>query len=218
MDNIIFTLEVIGTIAFAISGSIVGIKKQVDIFGVVFLGITTAVGGGITRDIILGQTPPLIFSNYTIMLLAFLSCVATYIFVDCNKKYFLKKYSQIDNIVNVFDAIGLGIFTIGGMNTAIFNANITNGLLIIFVGLITSVGGGIIRDILINDIPFVLRKKIYALASIVGGVLYYILYLYNINSIISTVVGVVVVFAIRMGATKFLWNLPKINLDAHSEK
>jgi uncharacterized membrane protein YeiH len=213
MNIIIFALEIIGTIAFAISGSIIGVKKQMDIFGVIFLGITTAIGGGIIRDTMISQMPPYVFSNYITIIIALTSSLLTYLFINFNKKNFIKRYSQIDPIINIFDAIGLGVFTINGINTAIFNADITNIFLALFVGLITGIGGGIIRDVLINDIPFVLRKKIYAVASLTGGIIYYILYYFDINNIFTMLIGIITIFVIRMLATKCQWDLPKIDFS-----
>ncbi len=212
--NILFVLEVIGTIAFAISGAIVGIKKSADIFGVAFLGVVTAVGGGMIRDIIIGKIPPAVFESYIYALVATTTSLLVFAVVAVNKRLLTKKWEKIDTVVNVFDALGLGVFTVNGMSAVLLSDVEYHLFLTVFVGLCTGVGGGIIRDMLVNNMPVVLQKRIYAVASIVGGTLYYALYVYlKVDVVVSTSMAVICIFLIRMLATHFKWNLPKIRLD-----
>ncbi len=213
MQTIIFILEIIGTLAFSISGTITGIKKNADIFGVTFLGITTAVGGGIIRDVLIGSTPPTIFTNYIFVVVACSISLLVFIFIFFTKTMIHFTNYKIDITIDIFDAIGLGIFTVNGMNTLLFSAEEYNAFLVIFVGLCTGIGGGMIRDVLVNDIPFVLHRRVYAVAAMIGGIAYYLLYMFtNLNYLISMTVGVLMVFTIRVIAVKCKWHLPKIKL------
>lgn len=161
--NVYKILEIIGTIAFASSGAMVAVKRRLDYLGIVVLGVTTAVGGGMCRDILIGQTPPGMFLDPTNTIIAFWT-------VNCMFLTIRMKWSQLlhlqgetyDNIMNFLDAVGLGLFTATGVNMAISAGFGNNGFLCAFLGVITGVGGGILRDILSGQTPVVLRKHIYA--------------------------------------------------------
>lgn len=202
-------MEVLGTVAFAISGSMVAIEKKNDIFGVLLLGLTTAVGGGIIRDIVLGHTPPRIFEARSTLLIAFFTSLAVFALAYFFREKYKKSSNILDKINNVFDALGLGAFTVTGMQVAM-NEGSHDVILIVFAGCLTGIGGGLTRDLMVNEIPFVLRKYVYAVASIIGGVLYWIMLQANISNTIAMVTGIAVVFVIRMLATILRWNLPKV--------
>ncbi len=210
MEQLIFILEVLGTIAFAASSAIIGIKRGSDFFGVIFLGLTAAVGGGILRDVLIGNIPPNAFRNEIYILIATLTSVLVFILVALFHGRFDSLHLYFDWLINSFDAVGLGIFTINGMNVAF--AHHEEPFLIVFVGMITGVGGGILRDVMLNDIPFVLRKHIYAVAALLGGIAYYLLLTYHVPQQFSLFFCVFLIFAIRMLATKYKWNLPRIRL------
>lgn len=210
MGSAFFILEMIGVAAFAVSGAAAAIDKNADIFGVVFLGVTTALGGGVFRDILLGYLPPRMFEDYTYVAAAILASLLVFAAARIWRDGYFGHRDRIDAVVNVFDAIGLGVFTVSGMNLAIAHSGITNALLVIVLGMATGIGGGMVRDIMIGEIPFVLRKRVYAVASLAGGCVYYLMYLWKINSVVSAVTAIVAVFAIRMLATAFKWSLPKI--------
>lgn len=207
----IFIMEVVGTIAFASSGAMVGIKNNMDIFGVNVLGITTAIGGGIIRDLILGVTPPSVFRNSIYVTISILtSCILFLIIYIKNEilgSKFLENYEQI---MIIFDAIGLGIFTIVGINTAINIGIEYNIFLFIFVGVVTGIGGGMIRDIMAGVTPFVLVKHVYASASIIGAVSYIVFIKLNLDNIASMIFSSLIVVLIRIASAKYKWNLPKI--------
>lgn len=210
MENFILITELIGTCAFAISGAIVSIQKQLDIFGVIFCAVITALGGGVIRDILLSNLPPVMFCQYIYAFLAALSAIATFLFARKYKEHFLSNVERIDHINNVFDAMGLGAFTVIGIQTAIAMGYEDNAFFVIFLGMTTGCGGGILRDILVREIPFILSKRIYALASIGGGILYYVMFVtFHIDEFFAVVCGVTSVFAIRMLSSRFRWNLPK---------
>ncbi len=206
--NALNAIEILGTIAFAISGSMVAIRKRVDLFGVVLLGMTTAVGGGITRDIMLGNTPPRIFSSLNILLIAFLTALFVFLVAYYAREDYYKNHETVDRINNIFDAFGLGLFTVTGMKVAA-EAGIENVVILVFFGAVTGIGGGLIRDLMVNQIPFVLKKHIYAVASIVGGFCYYFLKEYVAPDTVAVVISILVVVVLRMLATIFKWNLPR---------
>lgn len=210
MDTMILVLELIGTCAFAISGAVLGITKRFDIFGVIFSGIITALGGGTIRDILLGNLPPAMFRNYIYLIFAVSTCVLTFIIASILKSKFSENLLIIDKVNNVFDAVGLGVFTIVGMNVAINSGYGDNAFFVIFLGMTTGCGGGILRDVIVSDVPFVLRKRVYAVASIAGGILYYVLNItLGVNEIISTISGILLIFTLRLLASVFKWDLPK---------
>ncbi len=117
----------------------------------------------------------------------------------------------LSEINNIFDAVGLGVFTVSGMNTAMGVSD--NVILILTLGVITGVGGGMLRDMMINKMPKVLRKHVYAVASLSGGILYYVLHIVGVNDILSAVIGMVFIFAVRVLATAYKWNLPSVKFD-----
>lgn len=204
-----FFIEIIGTIAFASSGAMVGVRKNLDVFGVLVLGVTTAVGGGIIRDIILNLAPPTTFRYPVYMITAMITVLL--LFFGFRKKVFILETHQMENydrVMNVLDAIGLGAFTVLGINSAIVAGYEEYAILLIFLGVMTGVGGGILRDIMATETPYVLKKHIYACASIVGAVLCLLLKNYvPFNT--AMIVGGVAVVIVRMLATHYRWNLPK---------
>lgn len=202
--------EIIGIIAFAISGAMVAIEKDLDIFGVVVLGVTTALGGGVIRDLILAINPPTMFISSNYAALAAISSLIIFIFSYYKYKYIQKNRKIFDNALNFFDSIGLGVFVVLGINTAMYSGYSDNNFLIMFIGVITGIGGGILRDIMVKDIPFVLRKRIYALAAILGGGVYIVLLKNGINSNFSLIIGIFITILIRVLSKKYEWSLPRV--------
>lgn len=210
MDNFILILELIGTCAFAISGAMVSIKKHLDLFGVIFCGIITALGGGALRDVLLSALPPAMFCNYIYAIFATGSAILTFAFARIVKNSFEDKFDGIDRINNIFDAIGLGIFTIVGINAALAMGYADNPFFVVFLGMCTGCGGGLLRDILVREIPFILSKRIYAIASILGGILYYLMVaVFRCDPFLSVICGVSLIFLLRIISSVFRWDLPK---------
>ena len=210
MNFIFHITEIIGTIAFAVSGAMVAVKKRMDLFGVLFLGGVTALGGGTIRDVLIGHFPPNMFYSYQFLLIAAVS--ALFIFFIAYKwhdAYTINEF-YLNNINNVFDAIGLAAFVVTGTQTGINAGYGDNIFLCIFLGTLTGVGGGVLRDMMCQEMPGVLRKHIYAVAAIIGGLVYYGLHLVIENTTIPTLASMVVTITIRMLATKFKWSLPRI--------
>ena len=209
-DLIRYILESAGTIAFAVSGALVAISAGLDLFGVTFIGAVTAVGGGILRDIILGINPPSAFRDLTAIIVAIAVSLLVFIISYRLHEKFGVVREKTEHINNFFDAVGLAAFTVTGAEVAIGSGYSDNFFLPVLLGMITGVGGGIFRDILTDTTPYVLKKHVYALASIAGGLVYY--FLSGVNSGIASAVAIFVVFTIRILATKYRWSLPKVNL------
>lgn len=214
MNDIITVLELLGTVAFAASGAMVAIKKETDVFGVIFIAVTTAVGGGIFRDLLIGNLPPAAFQHYKYVFVAAATALVffLYAFLRRDKNHHLH-WAAIDRVNNIFDAIGLGAFTVIGMNTAIVAGLGQNVFLVVFLGMITGIGGGMIRDLLVREIPAVLTERIYAVASLAGAGVYEGLYFMGMNRLTCALVGIVVIFAIRMISSRCRWHLPRVKLD-----
>lgn len=210
-SQIIFWLEMIGTVAFAASGALVGMYCGMDAFGVCTLGCVTAVGGGIVRDTLLGELPSSLQHPVYIICAAATSLVMfTILFL--RKRFLRGVWRQFyERLMLVMDSVGLGIFTAIGVRAGITAGYADNGFLLVFLGTLTGVGGGLLRDVLAQQPPYILVKHIYALASIAGGIAYIIIYplLGELASITICTVSVVV---IRLLAAHYRWSLPKLRL------
>jgi uncharacterized membrane protein YeiH len=211
MDDVMFILELIGAAAFAVSGAMVGIEKKADVFGVLFLAITTALGGGVIRDLLIGRIPPVMFTSYYYLLISAAAALAVFVDAYLRREKYKKHLDKLDAVNNIFDAIGLAVFTISGMNAAIPVSD--NVILVLFVGMCTGVGGGMLRDIMTNTMPKVLRKRVYAVASLLGGGLYYAMLAAGVNQLVSIGCGMLLIFALRLFATIYKWNLPAVDLE-----
>lgn len=211
MEEVMFVLELIGAAAFAVSGAMVAIEKKADIFGVLFLAVTTALGGGVIRDVLIGRIPPVMFVSYWYLLISIVAALAVFIDAYLRSEKYKLHLDKLDAVNNVFDAIGLAVFTVSGMNAAMPVSD--NVILVLFVGMCTGVGGGMLRDVMTNTMPKVLRKRVYAVASLIGGGLYYVMHTLGVNQLLSVGCGMLVIFALRLFATIYKWNLPAVKLD-----
>lgn len=206
-----YSIDVTGTVAFAISGTMTGLKHRLDLFGVIFIAVTTALGGGVIRDVIIGYIPPMMFRNYQYVLMASVTAVILFCAAYFLKGSFFAWESHIDVWANVFDALGLGSFVVSGMQAGIEAGYVDNGFFLVFLGLLSGIGGGVMRDLFVHRRPLVLVKHIYAVAAIAGGCLYWFLIVYlKVADLLSTGIVITVVFVIRMLATKYRWNLPHV--------
>lgn len=212
-EIILLILEIVGTVAFAVSGAFVAIKAKLDIFGVLFIGCVTAVGGGIMRDLLIGAMPPTIFSNLYILLTAALTSLAVFLIAFTQRKRFDDLREKIEHVNTYFDAIGLAAFSIMGTEVAFANGFSDNAVLSIMLGMFTGVGGGVCRDILTSTTPYIFKKHVYALASIGGATIYYLLRLIASDNVLPSIIGMVFVVSIRLLAAKYRWSLPKVHLD-----
>ncbi len=208
MDTFFFVLEAVGTVAFAISGAIAAIDKESDLFGVLFLSLVTAFGGGMLRDVLINRTPSFFTAYFNIGCAAF-AALAVFLLAAAFKESYVKREKIAEGINNYFDALGLGVFAVTGAKICI-GSGFDSALAAISLGMITSVGGGMIRDLCLGEIPFVLKKRIYAVASLIGASLYYVLFKFtSLPEFMSLIIGVLVVVAIRIVATVFKLDMPK---------
>lgn len=194
----IFILEIIGTIAFAVSGASTGIHYKMDLFGVATMGVTTAIGGGIVRDLIIGHTPPNAFTNPVYAITALV--VSLIIFLPCIRN----RIHPESKILFFMDAVGLGIFTVMGVLTGEAYGGI---FLSVFLGTVTGVGGGVIRDIFADRRPLIFIKYFYACAAIIGALICTLLLPYGRG--IAMTAGCVSIIVLRVLAAKYRWSLPK---------
>ena len=203
---ILFALEIIGTIAFAVSGAIVGIQRKMDIFGVIILGLTTAVGGGVLRDLILNITPPSAFRSPIFAVTAMLTSVV--IFIPAVHSSIERRGTLYEKLLLFMDSIGLGLFTVIGIQVAKTSSVDTNLFLETFVGVLTGVGGGILRDIFAGATPFIFVKHFYACAAIIGAWICVLLWPV-IGGSASMFAGSAAVVILRLLAAHYRWSLPK---------
>lgn len=218
ITSFVNTVEILGTIAFAVSGAEVAIKKQMDILGIVVLANVTAVGGGAIRDLLLGNVPPTAFQNPVYVIWATVTAFVMFLLAQHCWSEAAKEIFEY--FVNLIDACGLGLFAVIGVRTAIQCGYRENGFLSVFVGVLTAVGGGILRDTMAGEVPSVFRKRIYAIAALAGAWSYYMAVDRLLSNDSAMIFGGVIVMVIRALATGFKWDLPKAKYDisAHSGK
>lgn len=190
--------EIIGTIVFAIYGAMAGIQYQMDIFGVVTMGVTTAVGGGIVRDLILGKTPPTAFCNPVYVFLAI--GISLFVFLPAIRS----RIRENSFWLLLADSIGLGVFTVNGARMGLETDNL---FLQVFLGTVTGVGGGILRDLFVARRPTIFVKHFYACAAITGALAFVLLY--PLGQQLAMLVGMSLVVVLRLCAAKYHWNLPR---------
>lgn len=210
MENVLLALELVGIAAFSVSGALAAMEKHLDIFGVLVCSVTTALGGGIIRDVLIGNLPPVMFQEYAYLITAVAVSLATFVVARILKTKFSQNMPLIDRVNNVVDAMGLGLFTVMGINTGIRFGFGDNAFFVVFLGLITGVGGGVLRDAMLSVVPLIFSKRVYAVASLFGGVTYYVIcYVLGLPILLSIVIAVLVIFTLRILASVFRWDLPK---------
>ena len=210
MDVLFSIFELLGTVAFAVSGAMEGVRHRMDLFGVTLLGLVTAIGGGVLRDLVIGQIPPKVFRDSRCAVLAILVALAVFIILKLTQERKPRALARLrDRLYFLSDTLGLAAFTVLGIESAGPGRN--TGLLL-FVGMITGVGGGVLRDILAGSVPSILRKHIYAVASLAGA-LADVLLMHILPAEIAMLAGFGLVVLIRLAAAHYKWNLPHIDLD-----
>ncbi len=203
-------IELLGVVAFALSGAMIAIRKGMDLFGVIILGLTTAVGGGSLRDIVLGITPPQMLTDPTFALVAVATSMLFFVILYFYRNEPLPKTKNLYKKILIYtDAVGLGVFTVSGVDTAAHAYPEGSVFMLLFVALLTGTGGGIMRDVMAGEMPSVLVRHIYAVASLVGAGVY--LLLRNVlPSLTATVISAGVTVLIRGLAFHNKWNFPRI--------
>lgn len=197
---LIYVLDIIGTFAFAISGVLIAMQKRMDIFGIFIIAFVTAVGGGTLRDVLIGKTPVGWMNDlnyvYTIGLAVIVSII------------FKKKLNRLRTSLFLFDTIGLGVFTILGVEIGISEG--LHPLICIALGTMSASFGGVIRDILCNEIPVIFRKEVYATACIIGGIAFFVFQYFNLKEDLIYIFTAAIVISIRLIVVKFKIQLPSV--------
>lgn len=206
MSIFIIILELMGTVAFSISGAMLGVKQRMDIFGVMILGLVTAVGGGVIRDLTLGITPPATFRDPIYAATALIT--AAIVFLPAVQRLLERHQQTYDLVMLWMDSLGLGIFTVIGVQAAFATSSSHGIFLLIFVGVITGVGGGVLRDVLAGVPPYIFVKHIYACASLAGAVACALLWR-HVSGAAAMVIGTAIVVGIRFLSAHYRWSLPK---------
>ncbi len=213
MDTFLTVLSYIGVIAFAISGAMLAIRSEVDLFGVVFLSVITSFGGGLMRDLILNRHP---YPAMLEMRYEVICCIGVSLLVFFLAAYFrdtyLRREHVVENINNILDSIGISAFAVTGteFSLEIMRANGTKEIPIVAIvmGMITCIGGGLIRDVILGKLPWVLKKRIYALASLAGSGVFMLFICLKLPATVCILSGCIVVFVLRMCATFLHWDMP----------
>ena len=200
LQTIVLILDLFGTMAFAVTGAFKAIEHKADIVGIIILATITGVAGGTVRDIALGHFPPHSISDPSYVVITTITGVIIFFVHNKMQKHW--------NLFLKFDAIGLGVFTAIGATLAyqVFGMNF---LAMVLAGMVTAVGGGILRDMFVNEIPMVFVKELYASASFLGVLVFYVLLLLQLPLEVVTVASIFVTTILRLVAMKYNWNLPK---------
>ena len=214
MDLVLYGAELAGTVAFALSGAMLAAHKGLDLFGILFLGVVTALGGGTMRDVLLGITPPKMFYSYEYVALAVVTSLGLFLAFRLFPRTRGGLAGQMDLLYNLCDAVGLGVFAVVGTQAGMEAGYAGNAFLCIFLGLTTGVGGGILRDVMCAGIPAVLRKHIYAVAAIAGSGVFYLLMCLDLHGTPAALSGMAVTVVLRLLARHYRWNLPRAEEEA----
>jgi uncharacterized membrane protein YeiH len=198
--EILKLIDILGTIAFAVSGVFAAMQKRLDVFGILIIAFITAVGGGTLRDMMLGDLPVSWMRNISYFFIIVLTSAAVVVFNNT--------INNFQKTLLVFDSIGLGFFTILGIQKGI--AFGLHPAICIALGTVTACFGGVIRDISLNNIPLIFQKEIYATACIFGGVFYFFLLKTNLAPDVVDIICISLIFLVRVLAVRFNWSLPAI--------
>ena len=197
--HFLYIIDILGTISFAVSGAFLAMEKKLDPFGVLVLSFVTAIGGGTLRDILIGNLPVSWLRNETATIVIFSSAIVT--------MFFGRYLKQLTTTLFLFDALGLGLFTVIGIELGV-EKHFTIGICVA-LGTITACFGGVVRDVLLNNIPLLFRKEIYALACIAGGLIYFLMKKMNMDPDLSRILCILIIFAIRVLAVRYRLSLPQ---------
>ena len=201
IDFFIYVLDLFGTMAFAVTGAFKAIEHKADIVGIIILATITGLAGGTIRDVVFGKTLPNSLIDPTYVIITVISAIVLFLLYSKMKKHW--------NVFLKFDAVGLGVFTVIGATFA-YNLFGMNFLVIVLSGMLTAIGGGILRDVFVNQTPIVFVKELYASASFIGAVIFYFTLLITNEVYAATIIGIALTTGLRLVAMKYNWNLPKV--------
>jgi uncharacterized membrane protein YeiH len=199
-ESYIHIVEILGTFSFAVSGTSVAMKKKLDIFGILIISFITSIGGGTLRDIMLGNTPVAWLRDATTINVILASTIGTVLFG--------KFISKLNVSLFLFDSLGLGLFTFIGIQKGM-DMHFSNGVCVA-IGMLSGCFGGVIRDTLLNEIPLVFRKEIYASTCILGGAVYFLLHALKVDNQLSQTIGIATIVLLRIIVVRFNLSLPNM--------
>ena len=201
IDFFIYVLDLFGTMAFAVTGAFKAIEHRADIVGIIILATITGLAGGTIRDVLFGKTLPNSLIDPTYVIITVISAIVLFLLYSKMKKHW--------NVFLKFDAVGLGVFTVIGATFA-YNLFGMNFLIIVLSGMLTAIGGGILRDVFVNQTPIVFVKELYASASFIGAITFYFTLLITNEVYAATILGIILTTGLRLVAMKYNWNLPRV--------
>lgn len=199
VGTLLAALDLGGTFVFALSGGVTGVKRRLDVFGVLVLAFTVGNVGGITRDLLIGAVPPAAVHEWRYLAVSILAGLVTFFWTPALDR----RWSS----VLLFDAAGLALFAVVGTQKAL--AYGLNPVMAALLGMVTGIGGGMVRDVLVDDIPVVLRADLYAVAALAGAALVAAGHVMGLPSTPVVIGGAVLCFGLRIGAMRYGWHLPK---------
>ncbi|PQJ81957.1 trimeric intracellular cation channel family protein [Polaribacter glomeratus] len=201
--DVIYVIDILGTFAFAVSGALVALDKKFDMFGVLIIAFVTAVGGGMLRDVLIDAHPINWIGNLNYLYTIFTAVVFTFLFKS--------KIAHLSKTMFLFDTIGISVFTLLGLEKGL--AFDLHPIIALIMGMISAVFGGVLRDVLTNNVPLIFEKEIYASACLAGGIIYLILNYFKVDQNINFIISASVVVSIRVVVVRFKLELPKIKDD-----
>lgn len=202
-EDLIYLFDIVGTLVFAISGVVAAVERKFDLVGAFMIGLVTALGGGTTRDLLIGSTPVAWMLNLDYLYVVIIAMALCF--------FFYRQLARVRKGLFIFDSIGLGLFTILGLEKAL-----NTGLSIpiaLMLGIVSAVFGGVIRDVLTNQVPLIFRKEIYALASLSGGLIYLLGIHIGFSNALNALVSIGIVILIRSLAVRYGWQSPFLPLS-----
>lgn len=200
IQELLITLDLVGTFVFAISGATTGVLHQLDLFGILVLSFIASTAGGMTRDVLLGAVPPAAISDWRYLGISLLAGFVTF--------FCYPLFARLRSLVLVFDGAGLAVFAVSGTQKAL--AYGLSPLMAALLGMLTGIGGGVARDLLVTEIPTVLRTDFYAAAALVGAIVVVIGHLLRLPPNETALVGAAFCFGIRLSAIHYGWELPRV--------
>lgn len=199
--NTLYFIDIIGTMVFAISGALAGRDKKLDMFGIAAVGFITAIGGGTVRDLLLGSTPVGWMKDTIYLIMIGSGLIISF--------FFGKTVMKLRRTFFIFDTVGIAVFTVLGLQKALTFG--VHPVIAIMMGMVSAVFGGVIRDIVCNDIPLIFRQEIYALTCIAGGIIYAIMEHFGVEQIFNVLITVSFIVSFRVLAVKYHWKLPDLS-------
>lgn len=197
--NVALALDLVGTLIFALSGALVGVRRDLDLFGIAVLSVAAGLGGGVVRDLLLGVAPPAALTNAAYLPVAIAAAGLGFLFHP--------GIARLTASVQLLDAVGLGFFAIAGTLKSLDHGQ--GAVVAVLLGVLTGVGGGVIRDVLVAEVPVVLRQEVYALAALVGAAIFVVLIDVGVGKAVAVPASVALVVGLRILAIERNWQAPR---------